>query len=69
MGPGEFLLSISIVALAALYAQRAHYVFKSAKAQAKNLTELNGELSAKMKEFEDYKKRVDALTVRAGFKL
>lgn len=69
MGPGELLFSILIIAAASLYAQRAHYLFRATKIQTKNLTEINGELASKLKEFDDYKKRVDALTVRAGFKL
>lgn len=52
-----------------LSAQRAHYDFLEGERRVRDVTYVTEELESRLKEFDDYKKRVDALTVKAGFKL
>lgn len=52
-----------------LVEQREVHEFKIRKINNEKNLELDVQLTAFVKEFEDYKKRVDTLTLRAGFKL
>jgi hypothetical protein len=63
---------VSIMALmiaALLYAQKKHYEYLERKRSLDQTLTLDSELSEMLKEFQDYKKRVDVLTLKAGFKL
>lgn len=62
-------LSIAILVIGILMIQHNHYRFlELQKNQNKAIVGL-GELEKFKKDLEEYKKRVDALTLRAGFKL
>lgn len=49
--------------------QYNHYQFLKEKEQVAKAVLGIGEIDKFRKEFEDYKKRVDVLTIKAGFKL
>lgn len=61
--------SISIIMIGLLYLQRNHYEFQSAQTENADLLTTQLENEERWKEFDDYKRRVDALTLKAGFKL
>jgi hypothetical protein len=63
------IVIVLLVVIALLVCQKNHYEFLRTEKEQKSLNELSVELQAKLKEFDDVKKRVDALVVRAGFKL
>ncbi len=62
-------LSVAILVLGAVYAQREHYLFIQRKSEVDKIIRGSGEISSLKKEFDEYKKRVDSLTLKAGFKL
>jgi hypothetical protein len=61
------IVAISLFTL--LLLQQNHYEFLRSEKEQKSVSLLTEEIEAKLKEFDDVKKRVDALVVRAGFKL
>lgn len=62
-------LSLGVAMIGAvLYAQRKHYEFLRAQKDSRDLSKLTWDLEVKLKEFDEVKKRVDSLTLRAGFK-
>lgn len=63
------LVSVAIVVIGVLFFQFNHYSFLKSQRQVQDVTLASQELEKRLKEFDDYKKRVDALTVKAGFKL
>ena len=65
----ELIVIVVFVLVALLYAQDRHYSYLQEKIEWENSLELDAELEKKLKEFDEYKKRVDALTLKAGFKL
>jgi hypothetical protein len=71
---------IIVIVYGMLHAQKKHYEFLSAQRESHNFSEMNDSLNErlehfnssfedKLKEFDEVKKRVDALVIRAGFKL
>lgn len=62
------LIAVAIL-FTALYAQREHYKFLESKRSFIDFSALERELYKLRKEFEEQQKRVDALTLKAGFKL
>lgn len=58
-----------LLLLALLYAQERHYLYLSEKRQAEFDIAQDQDISELNKEFQEYKKRVDVLTLKAGFKL
>lgn len=65
----ELIIIVALILFALIYAQERHYQFIEEERDNSHSLELDAQLSKTLKEFEDYKKRVDALTLRAGFKL
>jgi uncharacterized protein YxeA len=63
----SILLIVVVVCLTVLKHQEIDHEYELQKNEAKDSTELAAQLEKQAKEFEDYKKRVDALTLRAGF--
>lgn len=57
------IVIVAILVSGTLYAQRKHYEFLAQKGTNETL----GAIAKRLKELEDYKSRVDALTLRAGF--
>lgn len=57
------------ILLALLYAQERHYIYLEAKRQAEHDIGLDTDISELRDEFQEYKERVDVLTLKAGFKL
>lgn len=63
------LFSVFILVIGALCFQYNHYAFiERQKTLDKSLSTI-GELEKLQKEFTEYKKKVDALSLKAGFKL
>jgi len=68
-------LSFALVIMSAFLAQtlcitqKRHYEFLESQKEVKDANLFCEELEGKLKEFDAYKKRVDVLTLRAGFKL
>lgn len=52
-----------------LYAQKKHYDFLQRQEELRKGIELDSKISESLKEFTEYKKRVDVLTLKAGLKL
>jgi cell division protein FtsL len=65
----DLVIITTLILVALLYAQQKHYTYLREQDEAIDLKLLNEEIEKKLKEFDDYKKRVDTLTVRAGFKV
>lgn len=63
------IVVVSMLVGGFLFAQKAHYEHLKTKEECKNTSLLTADLEKKLKEFEEYKKRMDALTLKAGFKL
>lgn len=66
------ILITALILCGIVYLQGEHYKFLRGKEESRELIEFYTELDRidkKLKEFDEYKKRVDALTLRAGFKL
>lgn len=74
------VIIVAIIATCVLYAQKKHYEFVNSKLVkttmenleiylVKSTNAMEERLEQKLKEFDEYKKKVDALTLRAGFKL
>jgi cell division protein FtsB len=63
----DLVIITIMILLALLQAQQKHYEFIQAQDEAVDLKLLNEDIEKKLKEFDEYKKRVDTLTVRAGF--
>ncbi len=70
-----FIVSLSTIFIVGLItsqlrdAQKSHYEFVNQCKNQHNYVRLSEELQKKLKEFDDYKKKVDGLTLKAGFKL
>ena len=71
---------VILILVGVLFIQSNHYCFLERQGEQKTLSQLSESLDLKLdsmdeelhdrfKEFDDYKKKVDALTLRAGFKL
>lgn len=71
----EIALSLSIVVGVAMivggliYGQKAHYDFMKSQKEVGDVGRLSDKLMLRLQEFDDYKKKVDALVMKAGFKL
>jgi hypothetical protein len=66
------VVSLIILIVGLLLLQDRHYHHVTHLKESKDIVEVYEELDkfdAKFKELDDYRKRVDALTLRAGFKL
>lgn len=66
------IIIICILVLGVLLLQREHHRFltrESKEHDIATLFQMLEEVDKKFKEFDDYKKKVDVLTLRAGFKL
>lgn len=61
--------TMAILVLGILFLQYNHYKFIERKDTLNKIIMGSGELEEFKKDFEEYKKRVDALTLKAGFKL
>lgn len=65
----ELIIITPLVLVAILYAQKKHYEFMERKQGAKRVSEVSAQMEKTLKEFDDYKKRVDVLILKAGLKL
>lgn len=65
----EIPLTVALLSGAFLYAQDRHYRFKTQSQAQAGASMQSDQLEKTLRDFEEYKKRVDALTLRAGFKL
>jgi hypothetical protein len=65
----ELALVTPAILVALLYAQRKHYEYLERKLTLEKNAESEARFSDALKEFDAYKKRVDVLTLKAGFKL
>lgn len=65
----HMIVIVAMILAALIFMQAQHYVFLEHDAQQKDLDCISLELEARLKEFDEYKKRVDSLTLRAGFKV
>lgn len=61
-------ISVGIIVYGAVLIQHEHYEFLNRKYKIESMTQASDELVKMRKDLDDCKKRVDALTVRAGFK-
>ena len=65
----EFILIFAFIVAGLIYMQKKHYEYLERKWD-RHIHIREGKRSSEIqKEFEEMKKRVDALTVRSGFKL
>lgn len=65
----QVIFSITLLMVGLIILQYNHYSFlERQKTLDKKLSD-EGTIEKLRKEFDDYKKRVDALTLKAGFKL
>ncbi len=62
------LIGLMILSAAIIYMQTRHYMHKSSEKEIDIYHGFAEELEEKIKEFNDYKKKVDALTIKNGFK-
>lgn len=69
MASFSLVLGIGIICVSCLYAQRRHYDQMNMRMDWTFNEALTEELTKKLKEVEELKKKVDALTLRAGFKI
>lgn len=65
----EWVFAISLVLGALLYAQRMHYQYLERKGDIEKKVQADASMTEMWKEFQEYKKRVDVLTLKAGLKL
>ena len=65
----SLIFCVSIVCVSFLHAQRCYYDQLNQKMDWTFNEALTEELTKKLKELEELKKKVDALTLRAGFKI
>lgn len=65
----ELILIIPSILIWLIYAQKRHYEYLEKKIKMEKNFEINSGLAESMKEFQDYKKRVDVLTLKAGLRL
>lgn len=66
------MISICVVLIifaSLLLFQANHYAFVKSQQQHKHVNLIGEQLEAKLKEFDEYKKKVDALVLKNGFKL
>ncbi len=63
------LVILAIVFNAIHKMQADYYAYVERKRESIDYENLKDELDARKVEFDDYKKRVDGLTLKAGFKL
>lgn len=57
-------ISIFIICMSGLFAQYFHYMFLNEQKKVRELTDYE----KFMKDFDDYKKRVDSIAFKVGFK-
>lgn len=69
MASFSLIICVGIISVSCLYAQRRHYDQLNMKMDWTFNEALTEELTKKLKELEELKKKVDALTLRAGFKI
>jgi hypothetical protein len=62
-------ISIALIIVGILLMQNYHYDFLSSQFETKSLDELVLQYQAHLKEYEEMKKKVDALVLKNGFKL
>jgi hypothetical protein len=62
-------ITMAILVLGVIFVQYNHYQFVDRRAMLNKTVIGAGQLEEFRKDFEEYKKRVDALTLKAGFKL
>lgn len=62
-------LAVFIFMMSLIYMQERYYEFKKILSDQNEQIKTFHELEEFQKDFEDYKKRVDTLTLKAGFKL
>lgn len=63
------VVSVAIIMIGILSLQKNHYQFLKGQQDRIDLSKISQELELRLKEFDEYKKRVDGLTIKAGFKL
>jgi flagellar biosynthesis/type III secretory pathway M-ring protein FliF/YscJ len=63
------IASVAIIMIGLIFMQKNHYEFLKAQKSHIELSKISHDLETKLREFDEYKKRVDGLTVKAGFKL
>lgn len=63
------VLSIMVIMSGLVVLQRYQHEFLIRQKEYKDSAKLSIEIEQKLKEFDEYKKRVDALVLKAGFKL
>jgi hypothetical protein len=60
--------SVLILMIGLIIMQKAHYDYLREAFEVKSLSELGHDVENTFKEFDEYKKRVDSLVFRSGFK-
>jgi hypothetical protein len=65
----ELILIAAIIMGSLIYMQHAHQQFLLAKEHLTKRNDRSVELEAHLKDLEEMKKRLDVLTLKAGFKL
>lgn len=63
------LVGVGAVLTTAMAMQQRHYQFKSDTSSAAEFAKLASDLKKELHDFHEYKKKVDALVLKAGFKL
>lgn len=62
-------MTVGIVCQYLKDAQQDHYDFLDEQKEKKDIIVIYDALEQRLKEFDEYKKRLDTLTLKAGFKL
>ena len=65
----EIPITVAILVMGVLFLQHNHHRFLEDQKMKEQIDVPLEKVAELMKEFEDYKKRVDTLMIRAGFKL
>jgi hypothetical protein len=65
----QVIFSVALLMIGLIILQYQHYAFVERQKSLDKVIHGSGEIDKLRKEFDDYKKRVDALTLKAGFKL
>lgn len=61
-------LTMLILMIGLAFLQRDYFIFRQKEKKQRNFMEVSQELELLRVEFAEYKKRVDSLTLKAGFK-
>jgi hypothetical protein len=63
------VVTAAIIMTSLIYMRKMDLDYFAEEKKHKDVYQVTAHLEAKMKEFDDYKKRVDNLVVKTGFKL